>query len=193
MRIELLGDALGAEPASRVFESVVREMWPPYCGAAIRLALVDVSCLVPVTRFVAKPRLSIADKLLDGIADAGGDPFEPAIIDDGEEWRLVFPPLTEIHDGRAILLDGTHRCFQAIRRNRKSIVVSEVGGVIAELPCRTTTWSSHRIVDKNPSVRDNHFDLDENLFRPGTRYFNGLKYPSRDALMVGVNQYLADT
>lgn len=86
-------------------------------------------------------------------------------------WRMI-PPIVELADFKKwMVLDGAHRCYNAIMNNEKipMLFVSNVGAPYLCLPL-PKKWESVKILEKVPSNRD------KRIFRPGINDSDETRY-----------------
>lgn len=77
---------------------------------------------------------------------------------------LYIPPIIELHDNYAILIDGIHRSYVCMAAGT-TINAVHISHVAAPLPFRRTSWEHAPLVEKKPDIEHRYFDLRKDLFR----------------------------
>lgn len=143
----------------------------------IQLAQLHTTSIIPLANFAVTKRLRHAYEILVAIIDAGIDVYEPFIIEQYRNVRLVFPPLVEITNSNAYLIDGTHRILAAINKGLHYIQVIRVtSAYLPPLPCEPTNWTSIKVTPEQKPLDDILKPLNLKFYRPVTSFFNSSQF-----------------
>src|SRR4051812_22818105 len=114
----LLREATWAETQDKV------RLIPQYATLLnIRLTLVRTDAILSLAQFVNSGRLAFTEALYTQMIETGLPLFKPIVVRVGPLTRLVVPPVVEDHDGRLVLVDGTHRVWFARGRLMPTIEI----------------------------------------------------------------------
>jgi hypothetical protein len=115
----------------RLVEAVVQTLWLDYKNASVRIDTVPVQDATPVAISVDTDRLWRAADLFWEYRLARVEPYEPVLARKSSTtpWRLLLPPIIEVHDeargapGGMYVVDGMHRLC-SLRQHRVAHAVA---------------------------------------------------------------------
>lgn len=172
-----------------MFESVEEVMGVETCRAFIRqmlgrirhyrmadrvdVVLVDISDVIPLSRYAVRMRVECAVRLTDASIAAGVKPYDLVLHEDNGAVRLVFPPVVEKRQGENYVVDGVHRFLAATASGLTSIrCVCVQGSALPELPCEAGSWEELVVDEVQRPLNDILPNLNRKLFRHLTSLFN---------------------
>jgi thymidylate kinase/HD superfamily phosphodiesterase len=132
----------------------------PYASARISLERLQISDLVPLSKYVLEEQLEIVEKIQRRLAAQGVDIFALAsgiVWPDGIDERAVACPVVEFWDREGLLLvDGIHRVWYARASGRKEILCAVVKDVVVPLVPLPVTWREVKVYGRgqHPAERD---------------------------------------
>lgn len=170
-RIWKMGDAVAGE--SPVCEPIdnddiaeaLRRHVPQYANAIVDERTLLTSELRPLTRYLEQfkqARLARVEVLRQVCKMPAS--FRVA----GSSWPIIGPPIVEQQrSGDFVILDGTHRSFDAMSRGRDRIAALVVSNVDAELPAiPVSSWDDVRIYSRSLDRSKRYANYKLDLFRP---------------------------
>jgi len=101
----------------------------------------------------------------------------------GQDVRLIFPPVVERHGVEDFVMDGVHRFLAAIQSGRDGVLCVRVSGShLLPLPSAPGTWASLRVGSRQHDISEVLPGLSLDLFRPLTPLFNGSSFRFEDRM-----------
>lgn len=150
-------------------------------GCQFSLQLLELDRIVPLARFAVRSRLARAGRILEGMLQAGLQPYEPLLLHEESCCRLCFPPVVEHHaDNNYYLIDGTHRLLAAKSHSIDRIEIVVVQGIdLPPLPCERSAWENICVREEQQPLNTVLRGLDRDLFRPVTTMLNSVEFVFR--------------
>ncbi len=139
--------------------------------------VIEIENCTPLSRYVDSERLARAIRLQELSTLAGSELYETIVLQEGNEFHLIFPPIVEDLGTTIHLIDGTHRLFAARETGILSITVTSVrSGHLPPLPCSPTRWQDIKVTTENIPRSKKLQGLNPALFRPATDVYNSSAY-----------------
>lgn len=171
-------------PGTDAFEQVIRnvplrtgdgsEKIMPYREAHIELVCGDPKRTYPGQTFIHIEKMlgllrGLEGRLFTQFLSGGIAKAEPVVIygqgyDGQKALALYSPPILEVHEGKEVLIDGTHRSYLC-RAAGTSMNFWRITGAKAKLPFTPIQWENVRLVEDKPPIEQRYRDLDKKLFR----------------------------
>ena len=181
---------MGDEIASICLERVVKRISNHYIECEVRLSRLAVTSITPLAHYVVEDRLVRAETALKRMIEMGLTPYEPFVLKQTTNFRLIWPPLVEKSRRGVHLIDGTHRLVAARNEGIKDVSVAMAEGIeFPPLPCDPFNWEGIRLNHKQRPIHEILRPFNKALFRPATTYFNSEEFIFD--LMTEVTQYCA--
>jgi pyrimidine deaminase RibD-like protein len=135
-----------------------------YAGLDIVRAPVAPGDTLPVTRHLDDFKLFRAVRL-DATLAARGLPSSALIK--GVPWPITPPVVERRPDGRLVVIDGTHRFYQALRRGSSAVDALVVDGCTADLPgAPAASWDEVTVWHTSLPRHRRYENYRESAFRP---------------------------
>lgn len=130
------------------------ERKPIYKDASAHIEVVNPDTLYPTAKYVLRENLERVNKTREVIGEAVGQDlyYDPLFIKcriNGQRVTLA-PPIVEEHDGKRLIVDGIHRCFDS-RMNGKRIAVVVVSGTTPPIGL-PVSWDEVKVCDTKPET-----------------------------------------
>jgi hypothetical protein len=112
---------------------------PHYRGlkrAAVDVADVDVDQLLASCLYVKQPKLASIGPIMSAFSDQQVPEFRTVLCIRPNQSSLLLPPILEEHDGKLVVVDGTHRLFHLFAIQQRSRAMCVVVSGAPELPGR---------------------------------------------------------
>jgi len=143
-----------------------------YKSSSISVESVFTEQVVPLSRFVVKSRLIFAISLLRSYLALGIKLYMPVLLPLGCKFRILVPPVVEVHNNHFYLVDGMHRLYVLIRERIHTVHVCVVRHVPYPLPAKPINWLQVEEVSITKPLLNNITNLKVELFRPVTKLLN---------------------
>ncbi len=135
-----------------------------YRSAGISVQEIDPASTLPMTRNLERFKLARLRELTK-LVDVPG--FELGAKVTGSPWSITPPVVEKTSDGDVVVMDGTHRMYDAIGRGATSMSVMVVEGVDSPLPALpVASWDDVRVhlvklprAERYVNYRSEHFRL----------------------------------
>ncbi|OYW72033.1 MAG: hypothetical protein B7Z37_26025 [Verrucomicrobia bacterium 12-59-8] len=102
----------------------------------------------------------------------------------GSPWPIK-PPVIEIHHGKAIVVDGSHRVFSALSRGQTQIEALVVKGVSTPLPSKSfANWDDVQVLNTKIPREQRYENFHPEFFRPIRHAFSFLPAAARSKSFV---------
>lgn len=144
---------------------------PAYRNCKIYFDTVDVKYLKPLNNFLERFKLNRVKKL-DGILSKEG--LSNGAYIESCPWVIIPPIIEKIKSEELIVIDGTHRVYNAIQSNIKQIKVIVVENSDIALPSKISSWDKILIKFEKKPRSERYTDFNPELFRPIKEAFNDI-------------------
>jgi hypothetical protein len=161
------------DAADALVERTVRAVSKDYARALIRVQVVDLPRVHPLSLVVDPSRLRTVSKYLRLVQRKFLDPYVPAVVRlRGErKFRLAIPPVVEEHGDIYAVVDGTHRLKLLVDRGYIAAVCVVVSGSsLPPLPSEIGEWNEVREREDYVSRRNKFRHLRRRRFRLAGAY-----------------------
>lgn len=144
---------------------------PAYRDCHIYFETVEVEKLQPLNKFLEYLKLKRVKQLNKILSKAG---LSNGAFIVSCPWVIIPPIIEKIKTGELIILDGTHRVYDARQSNQTQMKVMIVENVSVQLPSKISSWDTIIVEFEKKTREERYIDYNASLFRPIETAFNNM-------------------
>jgi hypothetical protein len=145
--------------------AALKQHVPQYTTSTIRLQEVPVASTLPMTRYLEQFKYSRLAQL-EAVRRAYSATSSFVVAE--SPWPVIGPPVVErLPSGHLVVIDGTHRSFEALSQGRELMPAFLVENVSAELPAvPVPSWDDVRVFSRSVDRSRRYQNYNATHFRP---------------------------
>lgn len=135
---------------------------PYYSNCKISMEILNPNNLLPLSKYLEQLKLNRAEEVEEILKNEN---IMNAAYLKGSPW-LITPPVIELlKNGQQVIIDGTHRVYNAIQKDRKEINVVLIDNNTTPLPSKIQNWNSIVVKSIKLPPEKRYDNYNENYYR----------------------------
>ncbi|WP_291127578.1 patatin-like phospholipase family protein [Flavobacterium sp. UBA7682] len=144
---------------------------PMYRECHIYSELVEVDKLIPLNKYLERLKLNRVKQLEKLLSKSN---LSNSAYIESCPWVILPPIIEKLNNGELVIIDGTHRVYNARQNDLKHLKAIVIENNKVEIPSKTNSWEKVVIKFEKKSREERYIDYDESLFRPIEAAFNNI-------------------